>query len=133
MPGFPRKFEIPANCSPMDRHPFNPHFPTGDYTMNDEFCTRTARKIRKFGYAPKVALLYSRFFYLTMVSVSGVIITGMRRRKEVKLLGEETPRSLLRTLAGLIVSMSMTTGEGIIVAGLPVEDIIPASSRLRSN
>ncbi|MFA4824479.1 MAG: hypothetical protein WC593_04905 [Methanoregula sp.] len=101
--------------------------------MSNRFCTQTARKIRKLGAAPKVATFYSRFFYLSMLSVSGIIITGLRRRKGVKIIGEETPRPLLHTLAGLIALPSRNTGAGYIIAGPEAEDIVPASSRIRRN
>jgi hypothetical protein len=98
--------------------------------MKEEFCTRTARKIRKLGRVPEVAVLYSRVFYLSMLSVSGIMITGIRWRKGVKLIGEETPLSLRYTFAGIIASISRTTGAGIIIAGLATFDIVPASSRI---
>ena len=101
--------------------------------MSNEFCKRTARKIRKLGYAPKAAAFYSRFFYLSMLSVSGIIITGMQRRRGVKIIGDETPNSLRHTLAGLIALIRSTTGAGIIGQGPAAEDLMPASSRIRSN
>ena len=101
--------------------------------MKEEFCRRTARKIRKLGRVPEVAVLYSWVFYLSMLSVSGIIITGQRRRKGVKVIGEETPRSLLHTLAGLIALPGRNTGAGIIIAVPEAEDIVPASSRIRSH
>ena len=113
-----------------DHQPYNLNIKTGDYTMNEEFCTRTARKMRKFGVAPKLALFYSRFFYLSMLSVSGIMITCMRRRKGVKVIGEETPRSLRHTLAVLIASTSRITGAGMIIAGPPAAGTVPASSRI---
>lgn len=101
--------------------------------MSNEFCTQTARKIRKLGAAPKAATFYSRFLYLSMLSVCGIIITGRRRRKGVKVIGEETPRSLLHTLAGLIALPRRNTGTGYIIAGPAAEIIVPASSRIRRN
>lgn len=100
--------------------------------MSNKFCTQTARKIRKLGAAPKAATFYSRFLYLSMLSVSGIIITG-RRRKGVKVIGEETPHSLLHTLAGLIALPSRNTGSGYLIAGPVAEIIVPASSRIRSH
>lgn len=101
--------------------------------MSNEFCTQTARKIRKLGAAPKAASFYSRFLYLSMLSVSGIIITGQRRRKGVKVIGEETPRPLLHTLSGLIALPSRNTGAGYIIAEPAAEIIVPASSRIRRN
>ena len=37
--------------------------------MTRNFCTRTARRITKLGYAPKVAIRYARFFFFSMLSV----------------------------------------------------------------
>ena len=88
--------------------------------MFNKFCTQTARKLRKFGYIPKVAAFYSRFFYLSMLSVSGIVVISMRHRKGMKLIGDETPRFLRRKLACLI-------------AGLAAVDIVPASSRIHRN
>lgn len=101
--------------------------------MSNKFCTQTARKIRALGAAPKAAAFYSRFFYLSMLSVSGIIITGMHRRKGVKIIGDETPPSLRHTLAGLIALIISTTGAGIICQGPAAEYLVPASSRIRSN
>jgi hypothetical protein len=100
--------------------------------MTTRFCTQTARKIRKLGYAPKAAILYSKFLCASMLSVSGIMATCMRRRKGVKLLGEETPASLRHTPGRLIVQPK-TTGAGIIIAGPAAVDTVPASSRIHRN
>ncbi|PKL58171.1 MAG: hypothetical protein CVV34_03745 [Methanomicrobiales archaeon HGW-Methanomicrobiales-5] len=68
-----------------------------------------------------------------MLSVSGIIITGQRNRKGVKVLGEETPHSLLHTLAGLIALPGRNTGTGYLIAGPVVEEIIPASFSIHRN
>lgn len=99
--------------------------------MSNRFCTQTARKIRALGAAPKAATFYSRFFFLSMLSVSGIIINGQRRKKGVKVLGEETPHSLLHTLAGLIALPTRSTGAVIIPVGPAAGDIVPASFRIR--
>jgi len=101
--------------------------------MSNEFCNQTARELRKMGVAPKLAALYSRFFYLSMLSVSGIIITGQPCKKGVKVIGDETPRPLLHTLAGLIALPNRNTGAGYIIAGPAAEDIVPASFRIRRN
>jgi hypothetical protein len=101
--------------------------------VNNEFCTQTARKLRKLGYAPKVATLYSRFFFISILSVSGIIIAGMRRRKCAKSIGEEAPGFLSDPLTGLIALLGKNTGAGIIIAKPAVVKIVPASSRLRHN
>jgi hypothetical protein len=79
--------------------------------MTNDFCTRTARKIRKFGYAKKVAVRSSRFMYLWMLSVSG-IIAGMLWRTWQRTLFDETSRALRHTLAWLIVAHQEITGAG---------------------
>jgi hypothetical protein len=43
------------------------------YTMPENFCTKTARKIRKLGYARAVAIFYARFFYSVMLLVCAVM------------------------------------------------------------
>ena len=98
--------------------------------MTEVFCTRIMRKIRKLGATKKVATFYSRFFCISMLSVSGIMITCMRRQKGVKCLGEETPSSLRHTLWVLIASTNMTTGFKIIITGLSAVEIVPASSRI---
>jgi hypothetical protein len=88
------------------------------------------RKMRKLGATTKVAAFYSRFFYISMLSVSGIMITCMRSRKGVKCLGEETPSSLRHTLWVLIASINRTTGLRIIITGPSAVEIVPASSRI---
>lgn len=100
--------------------------------MTNRFCTRTARKMRKLGVAAKTAAFYSRFFYLSMLSVSGMLIAGMRCRKGAIIIGDETPRSLRHTLAGLIARVTENTGAGQVIAG-PAAGILPASSRIHSH
>ena len=41
--------------------------------MTEDFCKRTARRIRKYGYALKTAVRISRFCYVSMMSVSGMM------------------------------------------------------------
>ena len=98
--------------------------------MTEVFCTRMMRKIRKLGATTKVATFYSRFFYISMLSVSGIMITCMRRQKGVKCIEEETPSSLRHTLAVLIASNRKTTGFKIIITGPSAVEIVPASSRI---
>lgn len=98
--------------------------------MTEVFCTRIMRKIRAMGATTKVATFYSRFFYISMLCVSGIMITCMRRRKGVKCIGEETPNSLRHTLAVLIASTIRTPDFRIIIAGPEAVKIVPASSRI---
>jgi hypothetical protein len=88
--------------------------------------------MQKMGVAAKVAAFFSRFFYLSMLSVSGIMITCMNRRKGVKSLGEEMSRTLLHMLAGLIAVPHRNSGAGII-AGPAAEAILPASFCIHRN
>jgi hypothetical protein len=36
--------------------------------MTGNFCTLTARRIRRLGYAPKRAIWFARFFFFSMLS-----------------------------------------------------------------
>jgi hypothetical protein len=98
--------------------------------MTEVICKRIMRKIRKLGATKKVATFYSRFFYISMLSVSGIMLTCMRRRKGVKCIGEETPRSLLHTLRVIIASTIRTTDFRIVIKGPAAVKIVPASSRI---
>jgi hypothetical protein len=95
--------------------------------MTNAFCKRTARKIKKLGHAPKAAAFYSRFFFVSMLSVSGIIVTGMHRRKGVKVLMEETSRSLRHLLACLIAVFFEDTGAVIMSEGPAAGIIVPDS------
>ena len=97
--------------------------------MDNEFCRRIARKIRKLGGSPKVAAMYSRFFWIAMLSVSGIMVTGMNR-KGVKCLGEETPCSLRHRLTGFRAPIIRTAGAEVIIAGPAAEDLGPAPFRI---
>ncbi|MEI7649027.1 MAG: hypothetical protein WCJ47_04875 [Methanomicrobiales archaeon] len=98
--------------------------------MTEVFCKRIMRKILKLGATKKVATFYSRFFYISMLSVSGIMITCMRRQKGVKCIGEESPRSLRHTLLVLIASTNRTTGLRTIITAPSAVEIVPASSRI---
>jgi hypothetical protein len=89
--------------------------------------------MRNLGIAAKIAEFYSRFFYIAMLSVSGIMINSMNHRKGVKVLGDETPRSLRHTLAALITPAGRNTGAGVIRAGPAAASIIPASFLIHSN
>jgi hypothetical protein len=41
--------------------------------MTRNFCTKTSRKLRDLGYAPKPALRFARFFFIIMMSVCGLM------------------------------------------------------------
>ncbi|MGA7798881.1 hypothetical protein [Methanoregula sp.] len=40
--------------------------------MFQNFCTRVARKIRRLGYAKKVAARFAKFFYVSMITTCGL-------------------------------------------------------------
>lgn len=62
--------------------------------MTDDFCNRTARRIGKLGYAQKDAAEISRFCYVSMVSVSGVM--GAMLDPSLKSMAGEEDERLLR-------------------------------------
>ena len=113
-----------------DRHPYNLDLPRGDYSMTEVICKRIMRKIQKLGATKKVATFYSRFFYISMLSVSGIMLTCMRSQKGVKCIGEETSCSLRHTLWVLIASTNWNTGLRIIITGPSAVETVPASSRI---
>jgi len=41
--------------------------------MTEDFCNRTARRTRKLGYAPKVAVRIARFCYIFMLFLRGLM------------------------------------------------------------
>ena len=41
--------------------------------MREDYCTKTSRKLRDLGYAPKPALRFARFFLFIQVSVCGLM------------------------------------------------------------
>lgn len=99
--------------------------------MTVKFRTLTARNIRKPGAAPKVASLYSRFFHLSMLSVSEIMVTGMHSGTGATLKGKDTPLLyLMRTLTNLIALNSRIPSAGIIPVGPTAVDVVPASSRI---
>ena len=49
--------------------------------MTEDFCTRTARRMRRHGYAKKVAHCYARFFYVSMLSVCGALLFVSYQRR----------------------------------------------------
>jgi len=99
--------------------------------MTEDFCKRTARRIRKFGYAPKAAVRISRFCYVSMVSVCGVM--GAMLDPSMKSMAGEVDERLL-LLPKCVPSHGMNgvaTGFGDISSGAPAGMISPAFSGLR--
>jgi len=62
--------------------------------MTEDFCNRTARRMRRHGYAKKVAHCYARFFYVSMLSVCGVM--GTMLDPSVKSMAGEEDESPLQ-------------------------------------
>ena len=61
--------------------------------MTNDFCRRTARKIRKVGYNAEDAAKISKFCYVSMMSVSGMM--GAMLDPSMKSLAGEEDESLL--------------------------------------
>jgi len=61
--------------------------------MTNDFCKRTAREARKIGYPAKEAARISRFCYISMMSVSGMM--GAMLDPSMKSLAGEEDESLL--------------------------------------
>jgi hypothetical protein len=98
--------------------------------MTEDFCKRTARRIRKFGYAPKASVRISRFCYVSMMSVCGVM--GSMLDPSLLSLADEEDISLPRLpfcvpLHGMNI---LATGFGNFSSGAPAGMISPASSRI---
>jgi len=76
--------------------------------MTEDFCNRTARRIRKFGHTPKTAIRIARFCYVSMMSVCCFF-------------------GFCVTQSGQILA---DTGSGIIAAGPRAVLSVPAFSRI---
>jgi hypothetical protein len=98
--------------------------------MTQNLCTRTERKLRRLGYAKKPAHLYAGFLYVSMMSVCGLMMAGMRRRRGQMDIVEKIPRSIRHALVVLSEQMHSVNGSGIIVSGPRAVDVVPASSRI---
>jgi len=122
--------------------------------MTEDFCKRTARRIRKFGYAPQAAVRISRFCYVSMMSVCGALLFVSYQRRagvekessgsfdpmmgamldpSLKSLADEEDISL-RQLPCCVPSQGMNgvaTGSGDFSSGAPTGMISPASFGLR--
>ena len=77
--------------------------------MTEDFCTRTARRIRKFGYAPETAVRTARFCYVSMISVCGVM--GAMLDPSVKSMAGEEDERLLR------LPIAAPSGENLLNRG----------------
>ena len=121
--------------------------------MTEDFCTRTARRMRRHGYAKKVAHCYARFFYVSMLSVCGALLfVSYQRRAGVEkessgsfdpMMGAMLDPSLvslaeeddisLRQLSFCVPSQGMNilaTGSGDFSLGAPAGITSPVSSRI---
>ena len=95
--------------------------------MTEDFCKRTARRIRKYGYAPKESVRISRFCYISMMSVCGVM--GAMLDPSLVSLADEDDISL-RQLSFCAPSQGMNilaTGSGDFSLGAPAGMISPVS------
>jgi|GEM_PF-2116399 hypothetical protein len=66
--------------------------------MTEDFCKRTTRKNIKLGYAPEEAARLSKFCYVSMMSVSGMM--GAMLDPSMKSMAGDEDESLLRLPAG---------------------------------
>jgi hypothetical protein len=79
--------------------------------MTEDFCHRTARRIRKFGHAPKTAVRIARFCHVSMMSVCGVM--GAMLDPSIKsMAGEEGESSLRLPIAVPSVENLLECGHG---------------------
>lgn len=62
--------------------------------MTEDFCARTARRIRRLGYAKKKAAFLSKFCYVSMMSVCGMM--GAMLDPQAKSMAGEEGKSPLR-------------------------------------
>jgi hypothetical protein len=63
--------------------------------MTEDFCKRTTRRNIKLGYAPKEAARLSKFCYVSMMSVSGMMVAMLDpSMKSLAGDGDESPRCL---------------------------------------
>jgi hypothetical protein len=99
--------------------------------MTINFCTRTAWRIRKLGYARKAAARYAGFFYIFMLSVCG-IIGAMLCPSLKSMAGEEVAR-LLRLAMNVPshVMINLITGSGKLSAGARAGRTSPGFSGIR--
>jgi len=93
--------------------------------MTEDFCTRTARKIRRLGRQKNTARRYAGFFYVSMISVCGLMM-GDTPCPEGQ--GEEGRE---RSFALPPVQVVPGTGSGIFCADARAAGILSASSRIR--
>ena len=110
--------------------------------MTEDFCTRTARKIRRLGRPETTARRYAGFFYVSMLSVCGALLFSSDKRSvglEKKSSdffdlmgdapcpegqGEEGPK---RHPALPSVQAIPGTGSGIFCAGARAAGVLSAS------
>jgi hypothetical protein len=119
--------------------------------MSENFCKRTERRLEKVGLDKKKARRFAGFFYLSMMSVCGLMVlipfphgkrmageedTGLLRPGLSQEGGrhgitDETPRSLRHVLAVILERMHSITGPGILCADARAVCVLSASSGLR--
>jgi hypothetical protein len=85
--------------------------------MTEDFCNRTARRIRKIGHAPKTAVRIARFCHVSMVSVCGMM--GAMLDPSLKsMAGEEGENPLRLPIAVPSVENLLNRGHGINSPGV---------------
>jgi hypothetical protein len=86
--------------------------------MTEDFCKRTARKTRKLGYEPKQAVRISRFCFVSMMSVSGMM--GAMLDPSMKSMAGEEDESLLclsaRAQSDVMDLLNRSHGQGTQIA-----------------
>ncbi|MCX6682383.1 MAG: hypothetical protein NTY71_05295 [Methanoregula sp.] len=92
--------------------------------MTEDFCTRTARKIRRLGRPEKTARRFAGFFYVSMLSVC--CLMGDAPCPEGQ--GEEGPE---RSFALPSVQVIPGTGSGIFCADARAASLLSADFRQR--
>ncbi|WAC05135.1 MAG: hypothetical protein OS112_00480 [Methanoregula sp.] len=85
--------------------------------MTEDFCNRTARRIRKIGYAPKVAARIARFCHVSMLSVCG-LMGAMLDPSMKSMAGEEGERPLRLPMMVPSVEILLNRGHGNISLGV---------------
>lgn len=98
--------------------------------MPPDFCTRTAGRLRRIGLPKKTARRFAGFFYVSMVSVCGLM--GATPDLEGRGRTMDEIRRFLRLMVTLLsASLSSVASSGISVPGPRAVWIAPGYSRKR--
>ena len=93
--------------------------------MTEDFCKRIARRTRKFGYGPQASVRISRFCYVSMLSVCGVM--GAMLDPSLMSLVDEEDINQLPCWAPSHGMNILATGSGDFSLGAPAGMISPVS------